>query len=88
MARKRGIRVYRVFFNRRGAPKTQAWSVDTGESTRRRHFADITICVPAIGIYNGKDPDWKNPIAWFEACGRLQVDPSGERAAIVSGETR
>jgi hypothetical protein len=80
---KRGIRRYRVYFNRRGAPEAQAWTIDTGSDTERRHFREVTIMVSAVSSYNGKDPDWKNPIAWFEVFGRLNV--RGDRATITRG---
>lgn len=62
---------YRVYFNRRGAPKGKIWCVDQGRGTRKRCFDSVTILVPLNTYYTGREPDWKNPVAWMEASGKL-----------------
>lgn len=80
------VQTYRVYFNRRGAPRSQAWSVDTGEGTERRHFRELELKTKAFTVYNGKNPDWENPIAWLVVTGALNV--RGERASITRGGCR
>jgi hypothetical protein len=65
------VKRYRIFFNRRGAPKGKIWCVDRGLGTRRRYFDNVTILGPVNTFYNGLEPDWVNPIAWMEAIGKL-----------------
>jgi hypothetical protein len=62
---------YRVFFNRRGAPKGKVWCVDEGLGTRKKFFESVTILVPLNTEYSGLEPDWVNPVAWMEARGKL-----------------
>jgi hypothetical protein len=92
---KRGIKLYRVFFNKLEGTREKAWSVDTGEGTKRRHFANVTITTPVTSVSTGKKSDGKNPVAWFEMVGRLGVqvihmrNGSSLRAAMItSGEGR
>lgn len=65
------MKKWRVYFNRRGAPKGQIWCVDQGHGTRRRYFDSVTIMGYVSTDYTGKEPDWKNPIAWINAEGKL-----------------
>lgn len=82
MAAKRGIKVYRVYFNRRGAPKGQAFIVDTGQGTRRRYFETVLVTVPTVFYYTGEEPDWIKPIAWATAKGNLKTSYSKGSAEI------
>ena len=67
--------IFRVYFNRRGAPSDEGWSIDRGHGTRRRHFAYVVLLTsPARFIYNHKEPDWKNPIGWVQVGGELTVE--------------
>ncbi len=77
------VGIFRVYFNRRGAPRDQAWSVDRGEGQRRRHFRYVVIHAhPARLIYNHKEPDWKNPIGWVQVAGELAIDSKTRTATI------
>lgn len=80
------MKTYRVYFNRRGAPQHEAWSIDTGEGSSRAHFREVHIKTTTRTMYNGKDPDWENPIAWLVVHGRLEV--RGDRATITDGGAR
>jgi hypothetical protein len=76
---------YRVYFNRRGAPKGKIWCVDKGPGTRRRYFDGVIIEAGAQTQYNGKEPDWKNPVAWMDVCGKLKVGPYKQsRYAVIN----
>jgi hypothetical protein len=76
---------WRVYFNRRGAPRSKAWCVDEGEGTRRRFFAAVIVEVTAITVYNGKQPDWQNPIAWLIASGKLSaIRTTDGRHAVIN----
>lgn len=68
------IAQWRIYFNRRGDPD-QAWSIDTGQGTPRWHFPQVTIINhhPITSHSTGKEPDWKNPVAWIETWGKLTV---------------
>jgi hypothetical protein len=76
---------YRVYFNRRGAPKGQIWCVDRGEGKRRRFFALVMVTGFAVTRYSGREPDWKNPVAWMEVEGRLKIRKTarGKQAEIA-----
>jgi hypothetical protein len=75
---------WRVYFNRRGAPKGKTWCVDRGEGTRRRYFLSVTFDAGTTD-YNGKEPDCKNPVAWINARGALRVwGQTGSRHAAIS----
>lgn len=76
-------RKFRIYFNRRGATATKAWIVDTGEGTRRQYFAKIVIAVPVYFYYNGKEPDWVNPIAWAVAMGKLKTIRKPEKIGMI-----
>lgn len=69
---QRGIR-YRVYFNKIEGPKGKAWTVDTGEGTKRQHFAAVAIDALTSSVYTGKKSDGKNPVAWFAVTGVLTI---------------
>lgn len=68
------IDYFRVYFNRRGTA-AKAWSVDTGQGTKRRHFSEVHIITHhVITTHNtGESPDWENPVAWIEVWGKLST---------------
>lgn len=80
------VKKYRIYFNRRGAGTNEAWSIDTGEGTKRRHFRSVVFACcgqAAETVYNGQEPNWKDPVAWIEITGKLKVFEK-VRAQIVA----
>lgn len=77
---------WRVYFNRRGAPKGKIWCVDRGHGTRRRYFDSVAF-EHGTTDYTGREPDWKDPVAWINVEGELHVWEShkdSKHAAIRS----